>query len=138
MASTDTSREAFVEGVLRFLVHYDFDGLDFDWEYPTQRGGIAEDKPNFVALLRLLRVRLSKWNLMLTVAVPLSTGIVAQAYDMYEIGRWQFEFIAEYEVIIVMAFFRIVDYVFLMAYDYTPVDSDKTGLLAPMNAIVSN
>lgn len=38
----------------------------------------------------------------------------------------------------VMAFFRIVDYVFLMAYDYTSVDSDKTGLLAPMQAIVSN
>lgn len=87
MVSTEESRAAFVEGVLRFLVNYDFDGLDFDWEYPTQRGGITEDKVNFVALLRQLRARLSKWDLMLTIAVPLSSGIAAQAYDMYEIGR---------------------------------------------------
>lgn len=33
--------------------------------------------------------------------------------------------------------FRYVDYVFIMAYDYTPTTSSVTGLLAPLSSIVS-
>lgn len=32
---------------------------------------------------------------------------------------------------------RYADYVFVMAYDYTPTTSDVTGLLAPLPSIVS-
>lgn len=82
MASSAESREGFVESVLRFIVAYNFDGIDFDWEYPAQNGGIAEDKENLAQLLKLLKTRLSKWDLLLTVAVPISVEIADSAYDI--------------------------------------------------------
>lgn len=82
MASSAESRENFVESVLRFIVAYDFDGLDFDWEYPTERGGIADDKENFSELIKLLKTRFEKWGLLLTIAVPISEEISANAYDI--------------------------------------------------------
>lgn len=34
--------------------------------------------------------------------------------------------------------FRYVDYVLIMGYDYTPTDSSVTGLLSPLDEIVSS
>ena len=34
MVSDPEKRGAFVKSVLSLLTEYDFDGLDFDWEYP--------------------------------------------------------------------------------------------------------
>lgn len=82
MASSAESRETFVESVLRFIVAYKFDGIDFDWEYPSQNGGISEDRENFAELLRLLKSRLSKWDLLLTVAVPISVDVAETAYNV--------------------------------------------------------
>lgn len=44
MVSNPASRAVFVNSVIRFLQQYNFDGLDFDWEYPANRGGIPSDK----------------------------------------------------------------------------------------------
>lgn len=87
MASTAASRELFVESVLRFLATYGFDGFDFDWEYPTERGGITDDKENFSELIKLLKTRLSAWNLLLTIAVPLSNEIGETAYNFETISE---------------------------------------------------
>jgi chitinase len=46
MASTEEGRNNFTESVVTFLKKFSFDGLDLDWEYPTQRGGTPEDKVN--------------------------------------------------------------------------------------------
>lgn len=119
MASTPGAQDAFVESVLRFVAHFGFDGFDFDWEYPGARGGIAEDRENFVQVLTKLKARLSKWNLMLTCAVPVSSDITVAGYDIAKISN-------------------IVDHVFLMAYDFTTTGSNVTGLIAPMTEIVSN
>ena len=35
MAERESTRDAFADQTLRYLVHYGFDGLDLDWEYPT-------------------------------------------------------------------------------------------------------
>lgn len=54
MASTDEGRKKFAQSVVAFLDRHGFDGLDMDWEYPTQRGGNNEtDRDNFVLLLRV-------------------------------------------------------------------------------------
>lgn len=87
MASTQEYRQAFVDSVIRFLVAYDFDGLDVDWEYPTMRGGIPEDKENLASLLILLKETLQTWDLLLTVAVPIAIDVVAAAYDMDVINK---------------------------------------------------
>lgn len=46
MASDSTERAKFVASVVPFLQKYNFDGLDMDWEYPSNRGGAPEDKVN--------------------------------------------------------------------------------------------
>lgn len=87
MASTDKSREDFVESALRFLVAFNFDGLDVDWEYPGQRGGIAEDKQNFVLLLKQMHSRFSKWDLEISIAAPIVSSLLEEGYDVPEISK---------------------------------------------------
>lgn len=44
MAKDPAERAKFVASSVDFLLKYNFDGLDFDWEYPSDRGGDPEDK----------------------------------------------------------------------------------------------
>jgi len=37
-------RAKFVTNLFNFVKQYGFNGLDLDWEYPAQNGGIAADK----------------------------------------------------------------------------------------------
>lgn len=46
MAATQAGRDFFANSVVTFVQKYNFHGLDVDWEYPTQRGGVPEDKVN--------------------------------------------------------------------------------------------
>ncbi len=60
VALTDSSRAAFADSCLQFILQYGFDGLDLDWEYPVT-GGLpgntcrASDKQNFTLLLKKIR-----------------------------------------------------------------------------------
>ncbi|KAI8207622.1 hypothetical protein K4K54_004854 [Colletotrichum sp. SAR 10_86] len=60
MAKSEANQDAFFESLIAFLYMYDFDGVDFDWEYPVadDRGGIPEDFDNYANMLRRLRKRL--------------------------------------------------------------------------------
>lgn len=58
--SVKQARKEFARSVLALNKSFQCDGLDLDWEYPTVRGypGHAfkpEDKPNFTALVNVLR-----------------------------------------------------------------------------------
>ena len=48
MAASAEYRATFVQSVVEFLAKYNFDGLDVDWEYPSQRNGSPEDKVSAV------------------------------------------------------------------------------------------
>ncbi|WQF79435.1 Putative glycoside hydrolase family 18, catalytic domain, glycoside hydrolase superfamily [Colletotrichum destructivum] len=52
MASSAGNREMFIDGLIKFMASYGFDGMDLGWEYPTadDRGGTADDTANFVLL----------------------------------------------------------------------------------------
>jgi len=67
MASASTTRAAFVDSTVAFLRRHRFDGIDIDWEYPTDIGVPCppietcqrrEDKRNFVLLAKELRAAL--------------------------------------------------------------------------------
>ncbi|XP_064103794.1 acidic mammalian chitinase-like [Macrobrachium nipponense] len=55
MAADPWKRTKFLNSVVRLINKYGFDGLDFDWEYPAARGGVPEDKENFVTLVKEMR-----------------------------------------------------------------------------------
>lgn len=53
-------REKFARTSVEFVRDFGFDGLDMDWEYPAMRGGLPEDKDNFIELLKVCFSRLRK------------------------------------------------------------------------------
>jgi len=82
MANDVGYRAAFVASSVSLIQQYGFDGLDLDWEYPTQRGGIPEDKQNFVTLLNELKSELQKDGLLLTIAVGAGKSTADASYDI--------------------------------------------------------
>merc|ERR1719357_1408779 len=72
--------EAFVNSATSFIMKHKFDGLDLDWEYPSKRGGVPEDKENFIYLIRDLQAVFSKHDLLLTAAIGADPGTIDTAY----------------------------------------------------------
>lgn len=61
---TQINRENFVKNAIDFVIKYDADGIDLDWEYPAvAAGGISthpSDKQNFALFIQLLREKLDE------------------------------------------------------------------------------
>ncbi|KAL2066089.1 hypothetical protein VTL71DRAFT_2160 [Oculimacula yallundae] len=73
MSSTSANRQAFVNGLIKFMDTYGFDGVDLDWEYPQSddRGGATADTANYVALVKAMRAAFgTKYGI--TVTLPTS------------------------------------------------------------------
>jgi chitinase len=115
MAATQVGRDFFADSVVTFVKKYNFDGLDVDWEYPTQRGGAPEDKENFSLLLETLANKLHAEGLMVTAGVAADPTIASEGYDFQKVGEY-------------------VDYINLMSYDYHTAASDHvTGINSPLH-----
>lgn len=113
MASTQESRNKFIQSATEFMRKYKFDGLDVDWEYPTQRGGKHEDRENFSSLLKELRSVFNQHGWLLSVAIGAGQYIIDQAYD-------------------IPAVVKNVDFINVMTYDYHGKWENKTGHNAPL------
>jgi len=88
-------RQVFIKSALRFLRQYNFDGLDLDWEYPTQRaGGRPQDRENYAILIEEMREafereakKTGKERLQISMAVPASLEYAGKGYDIDKLDK---------------------------------------------------
>ncbi|KAL8366129.1 hypothetical protein RB595_004752 [Gaeumannomyces hyphopodioides] len=64
LASTQEKRAKFIGQLEKFMLHFGFDGVDYDWEYPgaPDRGGKERDGQNFVELVKDTRSHFKSLN----------------------------------------------------------------------------
>ncbi|KAG0353537.1 hypothetical protein BG005_007176 [Podila minutissima] len=57
MVATPATRQKFIKSAMEFVRKHKFDGIDFDWEYPSdnRRGGHVDDPQNFVTFMKEMR-----------------------------------------------------------------------------------
>ncbi|WLD91689.1 glycosyl hydrolase family 18 protein [Alkalihalobacillus sp. AL-G] len=124
VALTEKSRTIFAESVLQFILKYDFDGVDLDWEYPVNGGEAGninrpEDKQNFTLLLKKIRETLDAQSAkdgkkyLLTIAAGPSNS---------HSGNLELNSLKQY-----------VDYIQLMTYDIHGEWDTITGMNAPLH-----
>ncbi|KAJ8611839.1 hypothetical protein MRB53_037752 [Persea americana] len=87
MVATSTSRSTFIQSTTQFMNTYGFDGIDIDWEYPAaaDRGGVAVDTKNYVALLSELKAAIGSKGL--TVTLPSSYQYM-QGFDVIGMEKY--------------------------------------------------
>lgn len=103
-------RKNFIQNALRLVITYDYDGLDFDWEFPK-----AEDKENFISLLSETYAVFKEFDLLLTAAVqyyPISSSL---GYNVPAMSKY-------------------LDIINIMTYDYYGSWSNTTGQNSPLFA----
>lgn len=115
LAADPERRKKFVQNALQFIQKYSFDGLDLDWEYPTQRDGEPHDRENFSKLVVELKAAFKKYNLLLTSAIGAPPKIIDQAYEVKILSNH-------------------LDFLHIMCYDYHGAWDKKVGPNAPLSS----
>jgi len=89
LASNETLRKEFAIQSAEFLKEFEFDGLNFYWDFPgdTGRGGTTADKENLSHLLEEIYKVYREQNLYLSVTLRTRDWIVRSAYDLEEIAK---------------------------------------------------
>ncbi|XP_015515301.2 probable chitinase 2 [Neodiprion lecontei] len=113
LAASPQRRQTFVNSAVDFVRKYNFDGLDLDWEFPTQRGGAPHDKENFVLLAKDLSTAFRSRGLLLTAALGAGIATINAAYDVARLSEY-------------------LDYIHVMAYDYHGAWNMKVLSNAPL------
>ena len=113
-APTEESRSIFSDSCVDFIVKYQLDGIDIDWEYPVG-GGLPtnitrnEDKQNFTLLMKKLREKLDARG-----------KIDGKDYILTFAGATDISYLNNIEV---KKLSHYVDYVNVMSYDiHGPMD----------------
>lgn len=119
LAADPAKRKIFIDSVIKFLKKHNFHGLDLDWEFPGKRGGIPEDKENFVLLVQELREALYPHKFILTAALGAGKDTMEVGYDLRQLNKY-------------------LDYFHLMCYDYHGKWDKKTGANAPLTSSDKN
>ncbi|XP_026671822.1 probable chitinase 2 [Ceratina calcarata] len=115
LVSSPERRSSFIHSVVNFLGEYGFNGFDLDWEYPGSRGGVPEDKQNFVSLVQELKEAFRRPNYLLTAAISSNRQTIDAAYDLPELCKY-------------------LDLVHVMAYDYHGTWDNKVLPNAPLKS----
>jgi chitinase len=121
-ALTPESRARFADSGVAFMRRHGFDGIDIDWEFPVA-GGMAgnivrpDDKPNFTLLLQALRERLDAAG-KADGRAYLLTAALGAAHEHIETAKVAAQ----------------LDWLNLMAYDFSGTWNARSGHVAPLFA----
>ncbi|XP_076327451.1 acidic mammalian chitinase-like [Tachypleus tridentatus] len=101
MVNSPPGRKKFVTSAVALLEKFNFDGIDFDWEFPAWKGSPPLDRVSFIYLLRDFRnfFKAEEKEFLLTAAVAAPRSIVITAYDIPALAHY-------------------LDFVNLMCYDF--------------------
>ncbi|GFG35165.1 hypothetical protein Cfor_12741 [Coptotermes formosanus] len=109
VVNSATSRAKFADNIVNFAKQYGFNGIDLDWEYPTN------EVSNNIKLLKLLRPKFDSNGLILSAAVSAGFDTIDASYNVPALGQY-------------------LDFINVMTYDlHGPWDS-ATGENAPLYA----
>jgi chitinase len=115
MAKDPVKRNKFVNSAVALLKEHDFDGLDVNWEYPSNRDGDRRvDKANFILLLTQLKKAFEPHGFLLSSAVAPVKKTIDSAYDIKKLNE-------------------LLDIINVMTYDYHGGWEDRLGHNAPLN-----
>lgn len=114
MASNTTTRENFARSAKSLIDASGFDGIDIDWEHPSD----LEQGRNFLALLAAVRSKLPSDRYLLTAALPA--------------GEWALKNIDLFRAQ------KYLDMVNVMAYDFSGPWSSRSGHHAQLYSGASN
>ncbi len=112
--ATPERMNRFTDQLVEFMLKYEFDGIDIDWEYPENN----EEKTKFVALLKQLREKMTRAGKEDDQYYQLSIAVTANHQKM--------EFIAPKIVN------EYVDSFNVMTYDFRGGFDSETGHHAPL------
>ncbi|TDK44172.1 glycoside hydrolase family 18 protein [Algoriphagus formosus] len=123
MALTEESRAKFIQSARDFIVEYQLDGMDMDWEYPGISGAGTkardEDKQNFTALMKGLREMLDSFE------SPKVLTFASAGWKRY------FDFVEMEKVM------KYADFTNVMTYDQVSGVSIYTGHHTPLGDMTS-
>ncbi|KAI0431905.1 hypothetical protein F5Y09DRAFT_340146 [Xylaria sp. FL1042] len=113
MTSSSSNRQKFISGLIDFMDHYGFNGVDLDWEYPQadDRGGVTADTANYVSLVKEMRAAFgTKYGISMTLptsywylqhfdlpnTMPNVDWFNFMAYDLHGVWDAQSQFVGPY------------------------------------------
>ncbi|MDN5205358.1 glycoside hydrolase family 18 protein [Fulvivirgaceae bacterium BMA10] len=112
---TETSRNIFANSAIDFMLKYNLDGVDLDWEYPGQIGNgnvfRPEDKENFTAILKLIREKLDSVSNEKHYLLTIATGANQNYLDNTDLATAQ----------------KYLDFINIMTYDFHGAWAPNTG-----------
>ena len=95
MVRSKASRKIFIDSALLFLKKHKLDGMNIDWEYPTERGSPPDDKQRFASLIQEIsnafNEESSKPNgnqFVLSATVGARRELVEKAYEIPKIADY--------------------------------------------------